>query len=129
MPGLARELPTEFAGDTAGRLWLRSAAFRLSFSPLRPLSPFTITTFPFSDSAVSYIHTTVAATLHGRAEESGGVFHVAGARLQGVLEKKLENDGKKKKKERKVKGIAVDRMDKLFLFLRSMVKLERMGNF
>lgn len=35
----------------------------------------------------------------------------------------------KKKKERKVKGIAVDRMDKLFLFLRSMVKLERMGNF
>ena len=70
----------------------------------------------------------MAATLHGRAEEAGGVFHVAGARLQGVLEKKLENDGKKKK-ERKVKGIAVDRMDKLFLFLRSMVKLERMGNF
>lgn len=57
----------------------------------------------------------------------GGVFHVAGARLQGILEKKVESDGKKK--ERKVKGIAVGRMDKLFLFLRSMVKLARMGNF
>lgn len=127
MPGLARELPTEFAGDTAGRLWLRSAAFRLSFSPLRPLSPFTITTFPFSDSAVSYIHTTVAATLHGRAEES-----VVSSTLQVHLYRvslKKRWKAMEKKKEQKVKGIAVGRMDKLFLFLRSMVKLARMGNF
>ena len=55
MPGLARELPTEFAGDTAGRLWLRSAAFRLSFSIVPWLAPssLAITTFPFSDSTAN----------------------------------------------------------------------------
>lgn len=65
MPGLARELPTEFAGDTAGRLWLRSAAFRLSFSPVPWLVPLPSRLPPSLFQILPRTYTTVAATLRG----------------------------------------------------------------